>query len=487
MKVTKKIVAMLLVGTLCAGMLPGAVDAKISASKLKTPKLVTNFRSADIQSPMRKIEYYDISTDGMKMTVSGKTKHVYKEYRVAVRSTGSDRYMFWPDSFGIPKKNRTFSKTLDFTGEANGNYLVSVRFNTTGNGTFSDEAQMRYIPVTKTSEGVFIDRYKAIEKENAAVSKKNKLSSKEYLDTSMADMAHELRNGREYSDTDVAALTKAQQKTIKAFTKKIIGSETDNYQKMLKVHDYLCKHLYYDTPYNEANYVKKRQMAKKGLVTLNPYDLVKGLKSGKKMKTVCNGFSALYAAMMRSIKLPCRSARGMALRIPGMSWNKVSDSRLKETSHVWNEVYLKGRWIFVDITKDCPNDYTSGRKYVFHWDKEKRYCGFDSSKQAIGVTTLYNSYREEEVSGPVPKIKSVSVKKRSVTLRWYKVKKAVRYYIYRSTNGTKYSMIKKISPKELKYKSGKLKKGKKYYWKIRAVMPSGKLSAFSDYKVIRVK
>ena len=499
MSLRKGIVAGLLAAALVVGMFPMQAGAKVTTEDVKTPQLVTSFQSVETDSPMRQIEYYDITTDGMKLTVSGKTVEKYAQYRVSVRSESSKTYLFWHykgtdnQSFGEPESDGSFSKTLDFTKEGdgktvpNGKYLLSVRFNKDGSDKFEDEAQMRYIPIVKNDQGVFIQRYEAIENENARIIAENTRDAKEYMDTSMADMAHELRNGREYSQNDITSLTKKQQKAIAEFTSGIVAGETDPYRQMLKIHDYLCDALYYDIPYNDANETQKREMAKAGKVMLNPYDLVESMKNGDKTKTVCNGFSALYAAMTRSLGIPCRTARGTALRIPGMSWENRSLNQLQEGSHVWNEAYLDGKWIFVDITKDCPNDYTQGGQYERLSDKLVKRCGFDASKQSIGVYTLYTSYREEENTRFTPQLTSATSKNCRVTLRWKRCKSAVRYYVFRSNDGMKYSLVKKISPKELTYKSGKLTKGKKYYWRIRAVMEDGSFSNFSNYKVVKVK
>lgn len=499
MSLRKGIIAGLLAAAMLVEMLPMQASAKVTPQDVQTPELVTSFQSVGAGSPMRQIEYYDITTDGMKLTVSGKTAEKYVQYRVSIRPLNSKTYLFWHyyggenNSFGEPESDGSFSKTLDFTKEGNGNpapngdYLLSVRFNKDGSDKFEDEAQMRYIPIVKNSQGVFIKRFNAIEEENARVIAGNTRETKEYMDTSMADMAHELRNGREYSQNDITSLTKSQQKTIAEFTQKVVGGETDSYKQLLKIHDYLCNTLYYDIPYNDASQATKREMAKSGRVTLNPYDLVKSMESGAKTRTVCNGFSALYAAMTRSLGIPCRTARGTALRIPGMSWENMSAAKLNAGTHVWNEAYVNGRWVFVDTTKDCPNDFTTGGQYKRLADKLVKRCGFDASIQSVGVYTLYTSYREEENTLPTPKLTSASSKKCRVTLRWKKVKGAVRYYVFRSTDGMKYSLVKKISPKELTYKSGKLKKGKKYYWRIRAVMEDDSFSNFSNYKVVKVK
>lgn len=86
-----------------------------------------------------------------------------------------------------------------------------------------------------------------------------------------------------------------------------------------------------------------------------------------------------------------------------------------------------------------------------------------------------------------PAIKKISKKgKKSLKVSWKKVDGASKYQIYRSTkkNG-KYKKVKILSSKTTSYTNKKLKKGKKYYYKVRAVVKvDGKnvYSAFSSKK-----
>lgn len=378
---------MLFVGSFCV-----PAQAAVKKADVKTPKLVSSYRSVEKDSPMRKVEYYDISTNGMLMTVKGKTKHSYVRYRVTVQKVSSSSFLFYPESYGEPDEENCFEKTLDFSGEENGDYLVSVRFNNTGDKSFQSEPQMKQVPIRKTSKGVFVMEYSAIIKENKKIRSAKKTAVSKYLDTSLADMGHELRNGKAYTSTGKKKLTSSEKKTIKAFSKTITkGAETD-YEKLLAIHDYLAKNLYYDQPYNDADKTKKLQMAKAGKVTLSPYTLVVRLKNGKKAKTVCNGFSALFAALARSQGIPCRLVNGRSINLKNTNWNKLSTKELATSTHTWNEAYVNGHWITIDVTRDCSNDYlTTG--YVKASPVIYRYSGFDASEESFASALLYLEYR----------------------------------------------------------------------------------------------
>lgn len=367
--------------------------AKVKEKDVKNPELVNSYCSVNTNSPMREHEYCEIKTEGFVITVSGRTEHSYLKYRVAIRTKESGSFMFYRESFGDLLDGHYFEKTLDFTNERIGEYYLSVRFNADGSEVFSNESQMKYIPIIKTEKGIYIKRYSAIEKENKRVISQNKKSKSKYLDASMADMAHELRNGREWSKTDKQKLTAKEKKVIKDFAKKISKDAKDDYEKLLCFHDYIAENMYYDQPYNDASESMKRKMAKNGKVTLNPYDLVVKLKTGKKAKTVCNGFSTLFAALARSQGIPCRTVRGRANFLPKTEWKDLTTKELQKSTHIWNEVYVNKKWIVVDVTKDISNDY-DGKNYTKPSPVVYRYSGFDPSEQSVAVNLLYLEYRE---------------------------------------------------------------------------------------------
>ena len=55
---------------------------------------------------------------------------------------------------------------------------------------------------------------------------------------------------------------------------------------------------------------------------------------------ICYDYASLFAAMLRSIRIPAKLVKGYA-----------SDS--PDEYHAWNEVYVAGRWIVIDTTKDA--------------------------------------------------------------------------------------------------------------------------------------
>ena len=98
----------------------------------------------------------------------------------------------------------------------------------------------------------------------------------------------------------------------------------------------------------------------------------------------------------------------------------------------------------------------------------------------------------KDILKKVSKIKLQNLKKRKVRITWKKVKNADGYQVYRATkkNG-KYKLVKVVKGnKKVSYTNTKLKKNKKYYYKVRAYRTvKGKkvYGAFSSKKSILIK
>lgn len=114
-------------------------------------------------------------------------------------------------------------------------------------------------------------------------------------------------------------------------------------------------------------------------------------------------------------------------------------------------------------------------------------------KVSQGIT-IYGDYSKAVSVKPALKKTRVSLKskKRKVTIRWKKVDGASGYQIYRSQKKSRgYKRIKTITKgRTVKYTTKKMKKGKRYYYKVRAYRKVGGKKVYSAYsaaKRIRVK
>lgn len=457
------------------------VSATVAKEDVQNPKLVKSFCSTYADSKMYQKEYYKITMKDQKMIVSGKTMETYANFWVYVRNSNG-RYVFnQNESGGVPGSDRKFSKTLDIS-ELDGNYIVLIKFIKNAEDSYEkNKVQMKGVPIKVKSGIGYILQYQSIVNENQKIRSTNTGYPEAYLDTSLSDMSYELRNGAKWTSTAKKKLTSYEQKKLKEFSNKIVGNAATKYEKLLRIHDYITQNVYYDRPFFEDSSVTG---------TLNPYDLYKQITSKtKKAKTVCNGYSVLFAALVRMQGIPCRTAKGHAISIPGNQWE--TESNLAKMDHVWNEAFVDGKWIVIDVTRDSPNVYYKNSEYpdgayVRPEHEVKSYSGFDPSAPMLAVTHLYFGYREKISVPKIPKVKLTSVKKsgKKVIVKWKKSSGIKTYKIYRSTkpNGTYiYKGTKTNSSSTITfYDSKSLVKGKKYYYKVKGVKGkySGPMSAY---------
>lgn len=90
--------------------------------------------------------------------------------------------------------------------------------------------------------------------------------------------------------------------------------------------------------------------------------------------SVCSGFANLTSALCNAVGIPCRVVTGFATGVEVTStvsdvWSIYSEylssgdlaAFSKEmapyVNHAWNEAYIDGRWVILDTTWGCNNDY----------------------------------------------------------------------------------------------------------------------------------
>lgn len=134
----------------------------------------------------------------------------------------------------------------------------------------------------------------------------------------------------------------------------------DDYDKVLKLHDWVAENIYYDF---EAFYSGNYQNA----------DSLSVLHS---KKAVCEGYANLLAALVRAQNIPCRVQSGYALGIDtDKTWSKKALTT-KDSNHAWNEAYVDGRWLIIDATWDSQNKIENGQMIK---GKEINHIYFDSN------------------------------------------------------------------------------------------------------------
>ena len=120
---------------------------------------------------------------------------------------------------------------------------------------------------------------------------------------------------------------------------------TDDYTAVFAVHNFLAAYLYYD--YNALQKELTNPGASYAYRTV--YEVLLN------QRTVCEGYSKLFAAMLSLMGVPNRLVYGYA-------GGQGAGTNENVSNHVWNEVYLNGRWQIFDVTWDSLNEYNINKE-----------------------------------------------------------------------------------------------------------------------------
>lgn len=154
-----------------------------------------------------------------------------------------------------------------------------------------------------------------------------------------------------------------------------------------------------------------------------------------------------------------------------ISWSKVSQAS-------GYEVYQNNKKLAdVKSTIYTKSGLKTGSKYTY---KVRAY-------RVVNGKKVYSSYTKSVSLKPTlkktTKVKVKNSKKRAAVVTWKKVSGASGYRVYRATkkNG-KYKLVKTVKGnKSVKYTNKKLKKNKKYYYKVRAYRTVSGKKVFGAY------
>ncbi len=142
-------------------------------------------------------------------------------------------------------------------------------------------------------------------------------------------------------------------KDVIALSNKICAGAKNDYDKVLKIHDWVADNIYYDLNAFFTNRITITSVS----------DVL------KHKRTVCAGYANVTEALICAQGIPCRIVNGYALGIGTEGeWTKENSAYTK-TNHAWNRAYVDNRWINIDTTWDSGNEYINGdfeKGYVEH-------------------------------------------------------------------------------------------------------------------------
>ncbi len=211
-----------------------------------------------------------------------------------------------------------------------------------------------YIFLEKSDEGIWKLQASPVFENN--VTKFEKAKSKSAALAKSYDINH--------SETEINELANSITK----------GLEKD-YDKALAIHDWVCSNIFYDTDSID------------GLSNNAPYIATDVLES---RRAVCLGYSNLYAALCRSVGIPCNVVTGYALGVSSgeKTWNKTNQTTA-DANHAWNEVYLDNRWVIVDTTWDSKNKIEDNVGYK---DENISHIYFDANLKFFSANHRITEY-----------------------------------------------------------------------------------------------
>lgn len=197
------------------------------------------------------------------------------------------------------------------------------------------------------------------------------------------------------------------------------------------------------------------------------YKVVSVAKNGNK-SGYSNVVSKARSPYTMSVKFSYRTVDGK----PIVKWKDVKTA----TSYrVYRTTSKKGKYTRLCTSKG--NSYTykgasAGKTYYYKvraYNKNGKLVG-DSGQIKYKTKVIKPSLKVKKATKPA--------------MKWTKVSKAYKYEVYRATskNG---KFKKQYTTKKTSYKNSSAKKGKTYYYKVRAISKDGRKSSFSS--VVKIK
>lgn len=186
------------------------------------------------------------------------------------------------------------------------------------------------------------------EKMLSASNNLSSLSRERYSDKYLKDLA----------ETNYKGINTIQQQKIQNFADAtILENNKENMtstEKLQKFHDWIVENFYY---YQYPNKIYALNSSGKNYD--NPYYLLTyEYDVNGKIRARSNGFSAMLVAFARSQGIPARTVGGYyykSARTDYISWG--SNVTNLTINHTFVQVYVDGKWIVIDPTADCYQEY----------------------------------------------------------------------------------------------------------------------------------
>jgi hypothetical protein len=128
----------------------------------------------------------------------------------------------------------------------------------------------------------------------------------------------------------------------------IVNNFSETYDKILAIHDWVAENIYYD--FDALSHLDDRSIC-----ISKPLDVVTS------RRTVCQGYTDLSIALMRSIGIPAVGVICFSLGLDSSGGWERRENLEAESNHIFPAAFCDSRWLFMDVTWDSGNEYRNGK------------------------------------------------------------------------------------------------------------------------------
>ncbi len=158
----------------------------------------------------------------------------------------------------------------------------------------------------------------------------------------------------------------SDEEPIRKMAEKLAGKcSKDDYVKVMLVHDYVARYLFYDKDELKA----KERQDDSSLVVF------------KRRHTTCRGYVSLCVSILRAMGIPAQQIPCYVAK-PGLMIDVKNVT--PKTNHVVVAAYADNRWMLLDPTRDSHNIYKNGEFY--NSNELPSFANFDMTEQLFSFT-----------------------------------------------------------------------------------------------------
>lgn len=376
----KKKLTLLLVFALVLTMIPAPASAalKSAGSPTEVQSLVT---SENVEH-----NFVRVTANGSTLEIEAETPVMNPIYGINVIKVGNTEstHIDYANPIDMGDYNQ-FTSTISSASLRDGDYILQIT--KAARGSRSNPVLYKNCAFRVTNGQFSILQYDKIIKENARIDKNanKKKKPSAFKKTNLSDV--QSLCFRDPVTKKVASVTKKKVKYFKTVSNQIVKGASTDYEKLLKIYEYIAENFYYDTI---AFSSQTRQYVDP---YLNLYNMRNNKKSANSangnVATTCVGYAAAVCALARAQGIPTRIVNGhhVSLSTDNGFHTWSTESNITKRDHWWNECYVDGRWITIDATPGNSNKWNRSSK-TWTYTGLTNYVYFDPTPEQLATSHM---------------------------------------------------------------------------------------------------